>query len=43
MELRPMALDSHCVAVMFALPWACQSVNMVWLPLFWFVLDVLER
>jgi NADPH oxidase len=31
------------LAVTIAIPWACHSVNLVWLPLYWFVLDVIVR
>lgn len=31
------------MGILIALPWAAHSVNLVWLPLFWFVLDWVVR
>ncbi len=31
------------LAVIIALPWASHSVNLVWIPLFWFAIDVFIR
>lgn len=32
-----------CMAITISVPYACHSVNKVWLPVFWFVIDLFVR